>query len=202
MCARESFSFQIFQNLFQESPLLCISFYLLNLSYKHTAHFLRSCLCHEGAESWSNCGWQEFPNCTGQSSHGRMAQTQRSTQWQLHLSAHHLPSSWKRAAVSCSTSAGILSHWHSALQRSSSASRRYRDSERRADIPPSSRGPSDTRGPTAHWHRERGGENRACALHTVSQVRRATTEHAHWDTSITGRSLLNSSALDNSSSYS
>lgn len=72
----------------------------------------------------------------------------------------HLPSSCTRATVSCSTKDGILSHWHSARQRSTSASMRYWENERRAVIPAASLCPcpcprsADTRGVTADCQRK------------------------------------------------
>lgn len=68
----------------------------------------------------------------------------------------HLPSSCRRAAESCSTKNGILSHWHSARQRSTSASKRYWEKESRDDIPPASLWlrSTDTRGVTADCQRE------------------------------------------------
>ncbi len=66
----------------------------------------------------------------------------------------HSPSSWKRAACICSMIAGILSHWHSARYRSSSASSRSWVKETRDAIAALSRWwlySPDTMGVTADY---------------------------------------------------
>lgn len=151
---------------------------LYKQSYKNTTYFWHSHLCLGGAESCLIAVSQQHST---KFTHVRLSETSQHSQWQLHLSVHHLPSSWKRAAARVSTRLGILSHWHSALQRWISASRRYRDRECRAVIPPSSRGTSDTRGLTAHWNT--AGERWALSMRTDAREHLHTLARAanrHW----------------------
>lgn len=70
----------------------------------------------------------------------------------------HSPSSWTWAAFICSMIAGILSHWHSVRQRSSSASRRTWEREIRYAIAALSRWwlySPDTIGVTADYSRNK-----------------------------------------------